>query len=68
MKVGDLLVLKENDSERGKKPLLLVLEVKKHPKNSSMDRVRLRWMSRNGGKSLDGELSRLIVENRYKII
>ena len=68
MKAGDLLVLKKNDPDRGKKPLLIVLKIKKHPNNASMDRVCLQWMSRNGGKSLSGELSRLIVENRYEIV
>jgi len=45
-----------------------VLEVKKHPSDSKMDRVSLQWVSRNGGESLNGEFSRLIVENRYKVV
>ena len=69
MKIGDLLtdkheVLEGHDS----RPLLIVLEIRKHPDDPARDRVGLRWLSRNGGRSLNGELSRLIVENRYKVI
>jgi len=66
MKVGDLLQPRKGASNQ--KPLLLVLEVKKHPSDSKMDRVSLQWVSRNGGESLNGEFSRLIVENRYKVV
>ncbi len=48
--------------------MLIVLEIIKHPDNSAMDRVCLQWLPRNGGKSLRGELSRLITEKKYVVV
>ena len=66
MKIGDLLtsiLIKEDRSA----PLLLVLDIKKHPENSNKDRICLQWMPRNGGQSIKGEFSRFIVEKKYRI-
>lgn len=65
MKVGDLLT--NRDKSLGG-PMLIVLEIIKHPDNSAMDRVCLQWLPRNGGKSLRGELSRLITEKKYVVV
>jgi hypothetical protein len=67
MKVGDLLTEK-SVSKKTNKPLLIVTEIREHHENSNMDRIQLRWLSRIGGEGITGELSRLIVEKRYKVI
>jgi len=67
MKVGDLLTEK-NSSRKTNKPLLIVTEIREHHENSNMDRIQLRWLSRIGTEGITGELSRLIVEKRYKVI
>jgi hypothetical protein len=67
MKVGDLLTEK-SASKKTNKPLLIVTEIREHHENSNMDRIQLRWLSRIGGEGITGELSRLIVEKRYKVI
>ena len=67
MKVGDLLTEKIT-SKKTNKPLLIVTEIREHHDNSNMDRVQLRWLSRIGGEGITGELSRFIVEKRYKVL
>ena len=67
MKVGVLLQPRKDDLRYTKTPLLFILEIKKHPDDSSLDKFCLQWVPRNGGKSLNGELSRFIVEDRYEM-
>ena len=68
MKVGDLLTCRVTHGNT-KSPLLLVLEIKKHPKDSTMDRICLQWVARNGFKNrLQAEFSRVLVEKRYEVI
>ena len=66
MKVGDLL--KSKDKVRGINSFLIVLGIKEHPTNSKEDRILLQWMPRNGGKAVNGEFSRLMVESKYKVV
>ena len=66
MKAGDLLTSKAPKDDKA--PILLVLDIKKHPKNSEEDRILLQWMPRNGGESKRGEFSRFIIERKYKIV
>lgn len=65
MKIGDLLISRNTTSEG---PVLIVLKIIKHPDDSARDRIRLQWMSRNGGKSVKGELSRYITEKKYTVV
>ena len=66
MKVGDLLVSR-TVSEEDRTVILLILDIKKHPHHPNRDKFCLQWVSRNGGKTLRGEFSRLMVEKRYKV-
>jgi|19_taG_2_1085344.scaffolds.fasta_scaffold36899_4 hypothetical protein len=65
MKVGDLLTSKEiNEIE----PMLIVIGIDKHPGTPDRDRIHLQWMPRNGGMSIRGSFSRLIAEQRYRVL
>ena len=65
MKVGDLLTSVDGES-RGS--VLVVLEIVKNSENSDRDRIWLQWMPRNGGRPIQGSLSRHMVEKKYKVV
>lgn len=65
MKVGDLLTSKDvNETE----PMLIVIGIDKHPDIPDRDRIHLQWMSRNSGPTIRGSFSRLIAEQKYRVL
>ena len=69
MKIGDLLTTREDYEVEGEKPpLLVVLDIKKHPRNAQRDRIVLQWMPSSDGEILKGAFSRVIVEKKYKVL
>jgi len=65
MKVGDLLTSKESGTVE---PMLIVIGVDKHPEMPDRDRVHLQWIPRNAGIAIRGSFSRLMAEQRYRVL
>lgn len=69
MKIGDLLILKEEYQVEGEKQgLIVVIDIDEHPNSSQRDRIHLQWMPLTGGNPIKGVFSRVIVEKRYRVI